>query len=164
MSSALAAQNPRTLVSVTPSTALSHPAVCVYVCLDVRVFSKTHTLDYTLLLILSCLCVCCSAVKTCLAGLCVAIENKKRETELLSAFLCFTASLHCCCAALCSCVLPRLPSPLCVLLICPSVHCKAAVRHCVSVLCAAVRLPSQILFSILLVFISALCCCVCVLQ
>lgn len=160
-SGCLKSQNPCFCYPCT--TTLSRHALCVYACQNVcvRVLKHTHLTIYSNILSLLCLCVCCSAVKTCLAGLCAAIEDKKRETEFLSALPCFTASLHCCCAALCSCVLPRLPSALCVLLICPSVHSKAAVRNCVSVLCAAVQLQTQILRCGLCF---ALCCCVCVLQ
>lgn len=126
---------------------LTSSSVCMFVSECVRFLKHTPLTIYSNLLSALCLCVCCNAVKSCFAVLCVAIKKKKREREreFLSAFLCFTASLHCCCAALCSFALPRLPSALCVLLICPSVHCKAAVHHCVSVLCATVRLQSQIL-------------------
>ncbi len=145
VSSALAGQNPRTPVFVTPGTALS---CCMCVCVPecVRVLKHTHLTIYSNFLSPLCLCVCCSAVKTCFAGLCVAIENKKRVTESLSAFPCFTASLHCCCAALCSCVLPRLPSALCVPLICPSVRwksCSPSLCFC-PVCCRAVAVADSV--------------------
>lgn len=89
-SGCLKSQNPCFCYPYT--TALSHHALCVYACQNVAcesvcVFSNTHTLDYTVTFIPFVLCVCCSAVKTCFAGLCAAIEDKRRATELLSASL-----------------------------------------------------------------------------
>lgn len=150
---------PETPVFCNPLALHSHILlyVRVYVCLNVRVFLSTHTI-YSNFLSPLCLSVCCSAVKkkTCFAGRCVVIKDKKRETLLLSAFLCFTASLHCC-DALCSCVLPRLPSALCVLLIRPSVHRKAAVRQC----CCTIEVTVPVYYCVCFV---ALCRFVCALQ
>lgn len=94
MSSALAALNSQMHYTLT--------SCCMCVCVS-------HTLNFIQYCFVSVCLMQCSENLLCWALL--LPSRMKRETELLSAFPCFTASLHrCCCAALCSCALPRLPS------------------------------------------------------
>jgi len=139
-----------------------HSHILLYVCMCVCV---SHTLNFIQYSFVSVCLMQCSENLLCWALL--LPSRIKRETEFLSAFPCFTASLHhCCCAALCSCALPRLPSLSCaadlslyaltvklqsvsVCLFCVlRSHCShrsCAVVLCVSVLCAAVLLCHSVL-------------------